>query len=106
MLVKDHGRSLMLVLFFVIVAGSAGASAMSRGPASSRPGCEAGNSIQAEVPDPRVDCTSLSAGMLDVFAHVVDDVKTMHATVEAKVHAVSNDLYDFIDRVAQATPAN
>jgi hypothetical protein len=106
---KIHAHAVVLVLFLSVMVGGVGVSAMPHGPARNSATCEALGAAPANVPDVGTECASSNGGVLDLFSQVVDDIRAIHTTVEAKAQFVANqwtDLNDFINRMAQATPTN
>ena len=106
---KIRLRALVPLLLLSTIVGGVGVSAMPHGPTSNQAACESVGGAPANAPDVGVECASSTVSVLDVFSQVVDDVKAIHATVEAKAHSVANrwsDLNDLINRATQATPTN
>jgi hypothetical protein len=106
---KIRLRALIPLLLLSTIIGGVGVSAMPHGPASNPAACESVGDAPANAPEVGAECASSSESVLDVFSQVVDDVKAIHATVDAKAHSVANrwsDLNDLINRATQATPAN
>jgi hypothetical protein len=106
---KIHARAIGLVLVLSVIVGGVGVSAMPHGPVDRPAACDSVGSAQADAPNIGAQCVATSGGVFDVFSRVFDDLKAIHASVEARAQTVVNqwnNLNDFIDRLAQATPAN